>query len=243
LKKDNGFVTELGREKYNMNIEPKHKFYNTVVKRVFDIVISVIVLTLFSWLYAIVAIMVKVHLGSPVIFVHERPGRIDPRTGKEKIFRLYKFRSMTNEKDENGELLPGEKRMTKFGRKLRATSLDEIPEIVNILKGDMSIVGPRPWNKKALAYYTEEEHKRHVVRPGLTGLAQVNGRNSADWDTRFHYDLQYVENVSLAMDVKIIWMTVVNVIKHKGVQDPGKQELFWVYRERQWKEGTVPRNK
>lgn len=225
-----------------MEIEPKHKFYNSVIKRIFDIIISALVLVVFSWLYAIVAILVKINLGSPVIFVHERPGKIDPATGKERLFRLYKFRTMTNETDENGELLPGEKRMTKFGRKLRATSLDEIPEVWNILKGDMSIVGPRPWNKKALAYYTEEEHRRHVVRPGLTGLAQVNGRNAADWDTRFRYDLQYVREVSLGLDISIIWKTVINVLRHKGVQEPGKQELFWIYRERQWEAGTVPRN-
>ena len=186
-------------------IEPRHKFYNSVVKRFFDIVISGTVMIVFSWLYAIVALLVRINLGSPVIFVHERPGRLDPETGKERMFRLYKFRSMTNETDENGNLLPGEKRMTKFGRKLRATSLDEIPEIWNIFKGDMSIVGPRPWNKKALPYYTKKEHRRHAVRPGLTGLAQVNGRNSADWETRLKYDLQYVENVSLLLDLKILW--------------------------------------
>ena len=226
-----------------MEIEPRHKIYNTVVKRILDVVISAAVLAVFSWLYAIVAILVRIHLGSPVIFVHERPGKIDPATGKERMFRLYKFRTMTNEKDENGELLPGEQRMTKFGRKLRATSLDEIPEVWNILKGDMSIVGPRPWNKKALDYYTKEEHRRHVVRPGLTGLAQINGRNAADWGTRFKYDLEYVRNVSFGLDVKILWKTVINVVKHRGVQEPGKQELFWVYRERQWEEGTVPKNK
>ncbi len=226
-----------------MAIEPKHNFYCSVIKRVLDIIVSALILIVFSWLYAIIAILVKINLGSPVIFVHERPGKIDPATGKERIFRLYKFRSMTNETDENGKLLPGEQRMTKFGRKLRTTSLDEIPEVWNILKGDMSIVGPRPWNKKALAYYTEVEHRRHVVRPGLTGLAQVNGRNAADWDTRFHYDLQYVKDVSFSLDIMIIWKTVVNVIKHKGVQEPGMEELFWVYRERQWEEGSVPRNK
>lgn len=232
---------KLGRES-KMEIKPKHKFYNTVIKRFFDILISATVLILFAWLYAVVALLVRINLGSPVIFVHERPGRIDPKTGKERMFRLYKFRSMTNEKDENGNLLPGEKRMTKFGRKLRATSLDEIPELWNILKGDMSIVGPRPWNKKALPYYTKEEHKRHLVRPGLTGLAQVNGRNAANWDMRFRYDLEYVRKVSFGLDVKILCKTVVNVLKHKGVQDPGKMELFWVYREKQWADGTVPRN-
>lgn len=225
-----------------MEIEPKHKFYNDVVKRFFDIIIAALVLIVFCWLYAIVAILVLINHGSPVLFVHERPGRIDPATGKERLFRLYKFRSMTNETDENGNLLPGEQRMTKFGTKLRATSLDEIPEVWNILKGDMSVVGPRPWNKKALPYYTEEEHRRHAVRPGLTGLAQINGRNAADWGTRFKYDLEYVKNVSFGLDVKILWKTVMNVIKHKGVQEPGKQELFWDYRKRQWEEGVVPRN-
>lgn len=223
-------------------IEPRHKFYNSVVKRFFDIFISGSVMIVFSWLYAIVALLVRINLGSPVIFVHERPGRLDPKTGRERMFRLYKFRSMTNETDENGNLLPGEKRMTKFGRKLRATSLDEIPEIWNIFKGDMSIVGPRPWNKKALPYYTKKEHRRHAVRPGLTGLAQVNGRNAADWETRLKYDLQYVENVSFLLDLKILWKTVVNVIKHKDVLEPGKTELFWVYRQRQWDEGTVQKD-
>lgn len=225
-----------------MEIEPRNKFYNEVVKRFFDIVLSAGTMIAFSWLYAIVALLVRINLGSPVIFVHERPGRIDPATGKETMFNLYKFRSMTNETDENGVLLPGKDRLTKFGKKLRATSLDEIPEIWNIFKGDMSIVGPRPWNKKALPYYTKEEHRRHAVRPGLTGLAQINGRNSADWDTRLYYDLQYVRNVSFSLDIKILCKTIVNVIKHKDVLEPGKTEVFWVYRERQWENGTVPRN-
>lgn len=225
-------------------IKPKHTFYNSVIKRLLDIVISVIVLVAFSWLYAIIAILVRVKLGSPVIFVHERPGMIDPTTGKERIFRLYKFRSMTNETDDEGNLLPGELRMTGFGRKLRATSLDEIPEVWNILKGDMSLVGPRPWNKKALDYYTEREHKRHVVRPGLTGLAQVNGRNSADWETRFSYDYYYVNNVSFGLDLKIIGKTIVKVLNRAGLQEPGKhEETFWAYRERQWAEGEVPKRK
>jgi len=222
-------------------IEPKHKFYNNVVKRLFDIIISALAMIVFCWLYVIVAVLVKINLGSPVIFVHERPGRIDPKTGKEKLFGLCKFRSMTNDVDENGVLLPSAERMTKFGRILRATSLDEIPELWNILKGDMSFVGPRPWNKKALAYYTPEEHRRHVVRPGLTGLAQVNGRNAAAWDKRFEYDLYYVKNVSFGLDVKIFFQTVAKVFKHEDIIEAGKQELFWDFRERQWAEGTVPR--
>lgn len=222
-------------------IEPKHKFYNNVVKRLLDIILSATAMIVFCWLYAIVAILVKINLGSPVIFVHERPGLIDPKTGKEKLFGLCKFRSMTNEVDENGVLLPSADRMTKFGRVLRATSLDEIPELWNILKGDMSFVGPRPWNKKALDYYTPEEHRRHCVRPGLTGMAQVHGRNAASWDKRFEYDLYYVENVSFALDVKILFQTVAKVFKHEDIIEAGKQELFWDVRERQWEEGTVPR--
>ena len=223
-------------------IEPKHRFYNNVVKRTLDIILSVLFLLLFFWLYAILAILVRINLGAPVLFVHERPGRIDPKTGKEKLFGLIKFRSMTNEKDENGVLLPSAQRMTKFGRILRATSLDELPEVWNILKGDMSFVGPRPWNKKALAYYTPEEHRRHAVRPGLTGLAQVNGRNAASWDKRFEYDLYYVKNVSFGLDLKILFKTVAKVFKHEDIIEAGKQELFWDFREKQWADGTVPRS-
>lgn len=222
-------------------VEIKHSFYEKYVKRFLDIVISGSVLILFWWLYVIVAIIVKLNLGSPVIFVHERPGRIDPKTGKEKIFKLYKFRSMTNETDENGVLLPSKQRMTKFGRILRATSLDEIPELWNILKGDMSFVGPRPWNKKYLPYYTEREHCRHLVRPGLTGLAQVNGRNVADWDQRFKHDLYYVENVSFLLDIKILIQTVIKVFKHEDIIEAGKQVVFSDYRQQQWESGVVPR--
>lgn len=222
-------------------IKPKHIFYNNVIKRLLDILLSALGMVLFCWLYAIVAILVRINLGSPVIFVHERPGRIDPATGKEKLFGLCKFRSMTNDVDENGVLLPSAQRMTKFGRMLRATSLDEIPELWNIFKGDMSFVGPRPWNKKALPYYTPEEHRRHAVRPGLTGLAQVDGRNAAAWDKRFEYDLYYVKNVSLLLDLKILLMTVMKVFRHEDIIEAGKQELFWDFRKKQWEEGTVPK--
>ena len=142
---------------------------------------------------------------------------IDPRTGKEKIFELYKFRSMTNETDENGKLLPDEQRLTRFGRILRATSLDELPEIFNILKGDMSFVGPRPLAVSYLNYYTQEEHHRHDVRPGLTGLAQINGRNGLSWEDKFRYDLQYIEQLSFVNDVKILFQTVWKVLKREGI--------------------------
>lgn len=195
----------------------KDGIYARYIKRALDIVCSGLALILLCWLYAIIAILVRVKLGSPVIYRADRPGKINPKTGQEKIFHLYKFRSMTNEKDENGKLLPDTKRLTRFGRFLRATSLDELPELVNILLGDMSIVGPRPLAKSYLQYYSEEEHHRHDVRPGLTGLAQVNGRNSLSWEEKFRYDLEYTHTISFALDVKIILKTIQKVLSHDGI--------------------------
>lgn len=198
-------------------MKKKDGIYAKYIKRLLDIFCSAIGMVVFCWLYAIIALLVKLKLGSPVFYKAKRPGKIDPKTGKEKIFELYKFRSMTNEKDENGKLLPDAKRLTKFGRILRATSLDELPEIFNIFKGDMSIVGPRPLAVSYLKYYTEEEHHRHDVRPGLTGLAQVSGRNSLTWEQKFSYDLQYIVNISIAEDIKILFLTVVKVFKREGI--------------------------
>ena len=161
--------------------------------------------------------MVRQKLGAPVIFSQERPGKIDPNTGKEKIFRLYKFRSMTNETDTNGVLLPKEQRLTRFGKKLRSTSLDELPELLNIFKGDMSIVGPRPLLVKYLPLYNEHQRRRHLVRPGLTGYAQANGRNLISWEEKFDMDVKYVENVSFKMDVSIILKTILTVLKREGI--------------------------
>ena len=155
--------------------------------------------------------MVRTKLGSPVIFCQERPGK------DEKIFRLYKFRSMTDEKDENGKLLPDEVRLTKFGKLLRSTSLDELPELWNIFKGDMSIVGPRPLLVKYLPLYNEEQKHRHDVRPGLTGWAQANGRNAISWEEKFRLDVFYVEHISFALDVKTIFLTVKNVLRREGI--------------------------
>ena len=191
------------------------------MKRLLDISLSAAGLILFCWLYGILALLVRLKLGSPVIYKAKRPGKIDPRTGEERIFELYKFRSMTNEKDQNGKLLPDEKRLTKFGRLLRATSLDELPELFNILKGDMSLVGPRPLAVSYLKYYTEEEHHRHDVRPGLTGLAQIMGRNGLSWEEKFKYDLEYIKNYSLKQDIKIIFLTIKVVLTGSGV-DAGK---------------------
>lgn len=208
--------------------------YEAFVKRFLDIVISLLVMILFCWLYAVIAILVRIKLGSPVIFAQDRPGRIDPNTGKEKIFKLFKFRSMNDRKDSQGNLLPGKDRLTKFGSRLRSTSLDELPEIVNIFKGDMSLIGPRPLATVYLPYYTDEERMRHIVRPGLTGLAQASGRNGLTWEEKFAYDVEYVNNITFLMDVKIIFMTIKAVLAHEGIGDGGKPEdSFHIYRQKQ----------
>ena len=191
--------------------------YDKYIKRVLDIILSGSAMIVLSPVYLIVAILVRKKLGSPVIFSQDRPGKIDPKTGEEKIFRLYKFRSMTNDTDENGVLLPKEKRLTRFGKKLRSTSLDELPELLNILKGDMSIVGPRPLLVKYLPLYNEHQRRRHLVRPGLTGYAQANGRNLLSWEEKFDMDVKYVDNVSFKMDVAIILKTIMIVLKREGI--------------------------
>lgn len=187
----------------------------------------------FSWLYGILALLVRFFLGSPVLFAQERPGKIDPQTGKPKIFKLYKFRSMTNETDENGRLLPDSKRLSKFGKILRATSLDEIPEAWNILRGDMSVVGPRPLLVKYLDYYNDFEMKRQEVRPGLTGLAQVSGRNALSWENKFKKDAEYVENVSFKLDVTIVLKTIVRVFRREGIVfDEGHKSIMDYFSQR-----------
>ena len=203
--------------------------YRKYIKRLLDIVISLCGIIVLSPVYLVLGILVRVKLGTPVIFKQERPGK------DEKIFPLYKFRSMTDEKDESGNLLSDEVRLTSFGKKLRSTSLDEIPELVNILKGDMSLIGPRPLLVRYLPWYTEEERHRHDVRPGLTGLAQVNGRNALGWEDRFSYDLEYVNHLTFLMDVKIICMTVGKVLKRSGTLSGADQTVadFDVYRKGQ----------
>ena len=194
--------------------------YKKVLKRIFDIILSLIILILFSWLYLILAVLVRLKLGSPVLFKQPRPGK------DEKIFNLYKFRTMTDERDADGKLLPDNVRLTKFGKFLRKSSLDELPEFFNILRGDMSFIGPRPLLVEYLPYYTEREKLRHTVRPGLTGLAQVSGRNTVDWDTRFEIDATYVENLSFLMDLKVIGMTFKTVFGHSDqvAEDTNKVE-------------------
>ena len=191
----------------------KHKatFYEKYIKRLLDIVLSGGALLVLWPVLLITAILVRTKLGSPVIFCQERPGK------DEKIFKLYKFRSMTDQRDENGNLLSDEVRLTKFGKLLCSTSLDELPELWNILKGDMSIVGPRPLLVKYLPLYNEEQKHRHDVRPGLTGWAQANGRNALSWEEKFKLDVWYVEHISFATDVKTIWLTVKNVLRREGI--------------------------
>lgn len=186
--------------------------YARYVKRLIDIFISLVVLVLFWWVYAIIALIVAINLGTPVFFTQDRPGK------NGKIFKLYKFRSMSNAKDENGNLLPDKDRLNRFGRLLRSTSLDELPELFNMLKGDMSLIGPRPLLVKYLEHYNEYENRRHEVRPGLTGLAQVSGRNAATWKERFHKDVEYVDNISFALDVKIFFLTIKKVFVREGIE-------------------------
>lgn len=208
--------------------------YKKFIKRLLDIIISLVGLIILSPIILIVAILVRIKLGSPVIFKQERPGK------DEKIFKLYKFRSMNNKKDENGNLLPDKDRLTKFGKLMRATSLDELPELINILKGDMSLIGPRPLLVRYLPYYNDKEKHRHDVRPGLTGLAQVNGRNALNWEDRFKYDIEYVNNITFINDVKILFKTFYKVIKKDSVitAGTGKVIAFDEYRKQQNKTDT-----
>ena len=185
--------------------------YRKYFKRPMDFILSLIAIIVLSPVMFVVAILVRIKLGSPVIFKHNRPGL------NEKIFTLYKFRTMTDMKDEKGELLPNSVRLTKFGRILRSTSLDELPELFNILKGDMSIIGPRPLLIEYLQYYNDEQRYRHDVRPGLSGLAQVNGRNAITWEQKFDYDVEYVKNITFLLDVRLIIKTVLKVFKREGV--------------------------
>lgn len=189
----------------------KQGFYERYVKRPQDFCCALLALIVLFPVLLVTAVLVRCKLGSPVIFKQERPGK------DGRIFKLYKFRSMTDEKDEHGNLLPDEVRLTSFGKKLRATSLDELPELINILKGDLSVVGPRPLLVSYLPYYTEREQLRHCVRPGLSGLAQVSGRNFLAWDERLEKDVEYVENISFLLDIKILLMTIQQVFKHEDI--------------------------
>ena len=185
--------------------------YAKYIKRMLDFILSLIALIVLSPLMLIIGLLVRIKLGKPIIFKQKRPGK------DEKTFTLYKFRTMTDEKDQNGNLLPDAERLTKFGKTLRSTSLDELPELWNILKGEMAIVGPRPLLVEYLPYYTEEEKHRHDVRPGLTGLAQVNGRNAISWEEKLKYDTEYIKKISFYSDLKIIFKTIKKTIKREDI--------------------------
>ena len=186
-------------------------FYQKYGKRIFDLCLTIPLFIVLSPVMGITAILVAVKLGRPVLFTQERPGY------HEKIFRMYKFRSMTDERDETGELLPDEVRLTKFGERLRSTSLDELPELLNILKGDMSLVGPRPLLVQYLPLYNRQQRRRHDVKPGITGLAQINGRDSISWEEKFAFDVQYVERISWKEDIRILFETIFKVFKEEGI--------------------------
>jgi lipopolysaccharide/colanic/teichoic acid biosynthesis glycosyltransferase len=194
-----------------MQNRDKGGLYRLYFKRPMDFILSLLAIVILSPVFIITAILVRTKLGSPILFKQDRPG-LD-----EKIFTMYKFRTMTDKKDENGELLPDHIRLTKFGKMLRATSLDELPELFNILKGDMSIIGPRPLLVQYLPLYNTHQQRRHEVRPGLSGYAQVNGRNSISWEDKFDLDVQYVDNVTFINDVKIIMLTLKKVFVKDGI--------------------------
>lgn len=185
--------------------------YKKYIKRLLDFILSLIALIVLSPLMIIIYILVIIKLGKPGIFKQQRPGK------DEKLFTLYKFRTMTDEKDENGNLLPDSERLTRFGKILRSTSLDELPELINIIKGNMAIVGPRPLLVEYLPLYNKEQKHRHDVRPGLTGLAQINGRNSISWENKFNDDIEYIHNINFLYDTKIVLMTIIKVLKREGI--------------------------
>ena len=193
--------------------------YEKHVKRPLDCILAICAMVVLSPVLAITALLVRIKLGSPVLFTQMRPGLIDSKTGKERIFKLYKFRTMTDEKDATGNLLPDEIRLTKFGKILRATSLDELPELANIAIGDMALVGPRPQLVRDMVFMSEEQRARHIVKPGLTGLAQVHGRNAITWEEKLDWDLKYIKKVSFFGDMKILFQTVAAVFKRRGITD------------------------
>lgn len=200
-----------GRSRKKM--KRRQGIYEKYIKRLFDIICALFAIVVFCWLYAIIALLVRINLGSPILFKQPRPGK------DEKIFNLYKFRTMTDKRDENGNLLPDEVRLTKFGKWLRSTSMDELPEAFNILKGDMSVIGPRPQLVRDMVFMTDEQRMRHTAKPGLSGLAQIRGRNALAWEGKLAADIEYIENVTFFGDLKIIIKTVRQVFfKEKGIE-------------------------
>lgn len=214
-----GFIVDIIDHAKNRINNHRQNFYERWIKRPLDFLCASMALIVLSPVMAVTSFLIKKRLGSPVIFTQERPGL------NEKIFKLYKFRSMTDERDENGELLPNEERITPFGEKIRATSMDELPELVNIIKGDMSIVGPRPLLVRYLPYYTDTEKERHSVRPGLTGLAQVTNEGNLSWDDKLQVDVDYAENITFLGDLKVIFKTIKTVFVREDTHNDGFEPL------------------
>lgn len=221
-----------------MRLERKRGFYEKYIKRLLDIICSLLFIIIFSWLYAIIFIIVRIRMGSPVLFKQPRPGIV--RNSKETIFDMYKFRTMTDERNENGDLLPDEKRLSEFGAMLRSTSLDELPEVFCILRGTMSVIGPRPQLVRDMVFMSDRQRMRHTAKPGLTGLAQVKGRNAVTWEEKLDWDLKYLENISFFGDVKILFETVAVVFTRSGITD-GENATALDYGDALLKAGKVSR--
>lgn len=200
-----------------MQIERKQYFYEKYIKRLLDVICSLMFIMIFCWLYAIIAIVVRIKMGSPILFRQPRPGIV--KNGKETIFNVYKYRTMTDKRDESGNLLSDGQRLSKFGAILRSTSLDELPEVFEILRGNMSVVGPRPQLVKDMVFMTDQQRLRHTAKPGLTGLAQVKGRNAITWEEKLDWDLKYIERITFWSDLNILFETVVAVFKRSGITD------------------------
>lgn len=225
-------------------LQRKIGFYEKYIKRILDILCALLAVAVFCWLYALIAVIVRIKLGKPVLFKQARPGMIDKKTGREKIFYLYKFRSMTDDVDKDGKLLKDEERLGKFGKMLRATSLDEIPEAINILKGDMSVIGPRPQLVRDMVFMSEEQRMRHTARPGLSGLAQVHGRNSVSWEEKIDWDLKYIEKVTFWEDLKIVFETVKQVFIRENITESSEEiDLSLDYGDALLAEGKVSRER
>lgn len=223
-----------------MRLERKLGFYERYVKRALDVICSLLFIIVFCWLYAIIAVVVAVKMGRPVLFKQPRPGIV--KNGKETIFDMYKFRSMTDERDRHGNLLPDDQRLPRFGALLRSTSLDELPEVFCILKGDMSVIGPRPQLVRDMVFMTDQQRMRHTAKPGLTGLAQIKGRNAVTWEEKMDWDLKYIEKVSFLNDVKILFDTVAVVFKRSGITD-GENATALDYGDALLKAGKISKEK
>lgn len=223
-----------------MHFERKLGFYEKYIKRSLDIICSLLFIVVFCWLYAIIAMIVRVKMGSPVLFIQPRPGII--KNDNETIFDMFKFRTMSDARDANGNLLPDNQRLPKFGAMLRSTSLDELPEVFCILKGDMSVIGPRPQLVRDMVFMSDEQRMRHTAKPGLTGLAQVRGRNAVTWEEKLNWDLKYIEKVSFLGDVKILLETVAVVLKRSGITD-GENATALDYGDALLKAGKISKEK